>query len=263
MDKPLVSVVMSVHNGEKTVLRSLNSIANQTYKNIEFIVVENGSTDNTHDIIVKFTRDHDQKDMKMVVAFNKQKRCLSDALNQGIELARGKYIARTDADDISHPNRVAIQVEYMEKNQDVGVVGSDYIETDFRGQPTPRKMNPHSDAGIYQSLPKFNPIAHPTAMIRKKILDDHEIRYDPDFKVAQDYDLWVKMMPHCRLENLDVTLVMRTFIPDAKKMRLQDDESLKIRARLPQSYPFWWVGAKIKKHIPIAWREGIRRIMQK
>lgn len=119
ISKPEVSVIMPVHNGEYYLSRSIESILNQTFNNFEFIIINNGSTDNSWKIIKKYAL----KD-KRIYLVNLPKKGIVKALNMGCRLARGKYIARMDCDDVSQKTRLKDQYDFLESHRQVGVVGS-------------------------------------------------------------------------------------------------------------------------------------------
>ncbi|NTV90908.1 MAG: glycosyltransferase, partial [Clostridiales bacterium] len=121
---PLVSVVMSVHNGECYLRQAIQSIFCQSFLNYEFIIIDDASTDATPDILLQF------KDPRLSIIRNSRNLGLTASLNIGIRAARGKYIARMDADDLSVPHRLARQVEYLENNPEIAVVGSSYYTMD-------------------------------------------------------------------------------------------------------------------------------------
>ena len=116
---PLISVVMSVFNTEMYLNKSIESILKQSYKNFEFIIIDDGSTDSSLSIILNYMK----KDKRMVL-ISRENKGLPYSLNEGIDKSIGKYIARMDADDISLSTRLAEQIEFMEKNNEIGIVGT-------------------------------------------------------------------------------------------------------------------------------------------
>ena len=114
--KPLISVVMSVYNGEKYLKRSIDSILNQTFKDFEFIIINDGSTDKSLEIIKSYDDDR-------IVLIDQENKGLTKSLNIGIKTASGKYIARQDADDVSLPDRLKKQVDFLEVREDVVLLG--------------------------------------------------------------------------------------------------------------------------------------------
>src|SRR5487761_1866149 len=122
MANPTVSVVMSVYNSEAFLESSINSVLTQTLGDFEFIVINDGSSDTSKDIISNFAA----LDNRIKVVTHKRNRGLIAGLNHGVQLATGKYIARQDADDVSSPSRLKKQVEYLHAHPEVGLVGTNY-----------------------------------------------------------------------------------------------------------------------------------------
>ena len=187
MYKPSISVIMSVYNTPIEYLRSsVESILNQTYKDFEFLIVDDASDNvNVAEIIKSY---HDDR---ILFIQNKKNKGLTDNLNYMLEQSRGKYIARMDADDISLPERLEKQFNYMEKHPNVHVLGC-FVKADsgvhkFGGNMS-RQMRKAKmlfyNAGI----------CHPSAMMRKAFLLEHDLSYDAVCKKAQDYDLWTRCM---------------------------------------------------------------------
>lgn len=182
--KPLVSVIISTYNDSKYIYQALQSISSQTYTNLEIIVVNDASTDNTLDILQKYKTE----DTRVIIINNKNNCKLAHNLNKAIELAKGIYIARMDADDISESQRIEIQVEFLENNRDIDVVGTyaqQFGDSDFL-MKYPIK---HED--IKAKLLFENVICHPAVMFRKNTLD---FRYDESCQAGQDYELWSRII---------------------------------------------------------------------
>ena len=118
MVNPNISIIMSVYNGETLITRAIKSILNQTHKNFEFIILDDGSKDGSLNKIKKF------KDKRIRLFSFRENKGLAFRLNQGVNLAKGKYIARMDDDDISHPDRLKRQLEFMQKNPDYDLISS-------------------------------------------------------------------------------------------------------------------------------------------
>lgn len=221
---PEISVVMSVHNGEATVGEAIQSILNQSYRNFEFVIIDNGSTDKTWNIIDQY-----RKDRRIFAIKCNVMQTLSQALNDGIGFARGKYIARMDADDMSYPDRLKRQYEYMERHPEIGVLGTYYDEVGKDGKRVPRKQNPTDPEKITRALYRFNPVAHSTALIRSSTLSKIKRPYEGRYKYAQDYDLWVKLSKVTSLKNLPEVHLKRRFTPDYGKMNEQLEEEQMIK----------------------------------
>jgi glycosyltransferase involved in cell wall biosynthesis len=179
-----VTVLMPVYNGEPYLREAMESILNQSFTDFEFLIINDGSTDRSVDIILSYP------DPRIRLVDNDQNIGLVHTLNRGIDLANGEFIARMDGDDISMPERFSKQVAFMERHPEVGVYGG-WIEY-FMGRELVMKF-PASDADIRQALPSYNPIAHPTVMIRREVLKDHHLYYDPEYRHVEDYELWTRL----------------------------------------------------------------------
>ena len=195
---PKITVLMPVYNGSKYLDEAIKSILNQTFQNLEFIIIDDGSTDDS----LKNIKSYNDNRIRLIE--NKKNQGQSKTLNKGINLARGTYIARVDQDDISRSDRLEKQLEFMEKNSDIDVCGS-WVEL----------MGKHSDVmnletrseEIKISLLTNQNLAHPAVMIRKSTLIKHNLYYDPKFIIANDYDLWVRMFEYCSFANIPEPLV--------------------------------------------------------
>ena len=186
MDEPLVSIIMGVYNEEQTLERCLDSILNQTYTNWEFIICDDGSTDGTIGILEKYQ----DKDNRIKVLKNEENMRLAASLNRCLGEAQGKYIARMDADDISSPERLAKQVEYLDKHEDIDCVGCNMMVFDESG-----------DKGVRNSIEKPSkddlltktPFYHPTIMMRKTVYDNLKgYKVSKETMRAEDLNLWFR-----------------------------------------------------------------------
>jgi glycosyltransferase involved in cell wall biosynthesis/radical SAM superfamily enzyme YgiQ (UPF0313 family)/spore maturation protein CgeB len=192
---PAVSVVMSVHNGEKHLDKAVKSILAQSYLNFELIIIDDASTDSSPEILKSFV------DPRIKIITNSENLGLTASLNIGIRAASGKYIARMDADDISVPNRFALQLDYLEINPAVAVVGSSYFTIDEEGAVTGIVNVLDKPADIRRDLPRQNWFGHGSVMFRKSCLAEIG-GYDERFVYAQDYDLFLRLSERYALANL-------------------------------------------------------------
>lgn len=187
-ENPMISVVMSVYNGELYLDEAIESILNQTYKDFEFIIINDGATDKSLEIIEKYKNQDDR-----IVLISRENKGLIASLNEGIEKARGKYIARMDADDISLPKRFEEQVEFME-SENIDICGGNYLSINSDGSLFSLNLTPQSHELCTLSLVSKVPFAHPTVMMRKEFLDKHALKYgQSNFQKAEDLDLWIRM----------------------------------------------------------------------
>ena len=197
MDSPKVSIIMSVYNGEEFLHDSVESILSQTFTDFEFIIIDDKSTDKTSDIL----KGYSFKDPRIKIITNEKNLGLTKSLNIGIKESSGEYIARMDADDISYPERLQKQFDFMENNLDYGVVGAWAKVIDNKGNIVDNFEYEETDKEIKTSLIKWNSIIHPLVLIRKDILSKVN-GYDESFKYAQDYDLWLRLSKETKFVNL-------------------------------------------------------------
>lgn len=195
---PVVSVVMSVYNGERYVAQAIRSILKQTFSNFEFIIINDGSTDRTDPILKKFAKKDDR-----ILVLDQDNQGLARALNRGILIAKGRYIARMDADDISLPKRLEKQVQFLDKNLAIAAVGSSAIVIDEFGFRLARwDMHVDHEDIDRHNMKGFNGgMIHPSVMMRKDVLLKIGC-YNASLRVAQDYDLWLRLAEVSKLSNL-------------------------------------------------------------
>lgn len=180
---PKISVVMPVYNGEKYLREAIDSILNQTFTDFEFIIINDASKDRTEEIIMSYADD------RIVYLKNEQNLGVAGTLNRGLEVAKGEYIARIDADDIAVPERFSKQVKYMDKHSNVGVLGSDIIifgEGLEDREYTFSHKKEDAKAGLFFK----SSIAHPTVMLRCSILKDNSLKYTEKYNGFEDFALW-------------------------------------------------------------------------
>lgn len=183
-----ISVLMAVYNGEKYLRDSIESILNQTLIDFEFIIINDGSTDKTREILNSF------KDKRIRIINNKKNQGLTKCLHDGVIFSRGKYIARIDVDDISLPNRLEVQKGYLDENPDVLVVHSMFHHIDHNNKVIKKNLgNKDSNALIKWNLIWTNRLQHPTVMLRKEVLTKYKLNYNLKYKRSQDFEFWAKI----------------------------------------------------------------------
>lgn len=186
MNNPKISVIMSVYDGEKYLDESIQSILNQTFKDFEFIIINDCSTDNSLYIIKQYAT----KDKRIVLIENEENIGLTKSLNEGLKIAKGKYIARMDADDVALSERFNKQYNYLEKNKNVFLLGTSAMMIDEDGNRSIKITAITQEKKIYSRLRKKNTIIHSSIMFR----NDFELFYRENFKYAQDYDLYLRVL---------------------------------------------------------------------
>lgn len=194
---PEVSVVMSAFNSEEFISESINSILNQDFKDFEFIIINDGSTDKTLSIINKY-----QKIDNRIKVINQKNFGLTKSLNNAVSIAKSNFIARIDADDISLPSRLSTQLKHLKSNSNLGFVFSNFIFIDKSGNKIQKKIiSTNSYQVRYNLLKGINNIAHSSVMFRKDLF--FEIgKYRNRFKKSQDIDLWIRMTDKYEFSNV-------------------------------------------------------------
>lgn len=203
--KPLVSVIISVYNGEQFLEEALESILDQTYTHFELLILDDGSSDDSLSILRRFER----RDHRIHVV-TRENRGLVRSLNELIAMSKGVFLARMDADDISLPERFEKQVAFLQENTDVAAVGSAFLLIDARGRKIAAISSPLDHNSIEQELLRGHCVlSHPSVMIRADAMARAE-GYREAFTCAQDLDLWLRMSEFAKLANLpDVLLYYR------------------------------------------------------
>ena len=199
--RPAVTVLMPVRNGERWLEQSLRSIAEQTIRDFEFLIVDNGSTDRTPAIL-----DRACASDRRFIALREPRRGIVPALNTGLAAASAPLIARLDADDMARPNRLERQLDFMAQHPEVGLLGSwaDVIDTRGRVYGHRRPLTGHDD--LVRVLKFSNPFIHPAVMFRTELVRRLG-GYRAAFEVSEDYDLWLRMSEVTVLANLPEPLV--------------------------------------------------------
>ena len=182
-----VSVIMSVYNGLPNLYESIESLQNQKFEHFEVIVVDDGSSDGSRDVLNKVQLE----DPRFITYFNRDNIGLTKSLNIAIGLTQGEYIARMDDDDIALPLRLKKQSVFLDDNPSVGVVGS-YAEL-IGDRVGIRKHDLHDEDLKCKTLFSCQ-FCHPSTMIRKSVLSKNNISYDEEYTTAQDYKLWVDLL---------------------------------------------------------------------
>jgi glycosyltransferase involved in cell wall biosynthesis len=202
---PLISVIMSVYNEKVEWMReSIDSILNQTFSDFEFIIINDNPTRVENSLLLEEYR---RKDNRLIILINDQNIGLTKSLNKGIRIAKGKYIARMDADDISLQARFEKQIKVMENNPNIIVCGTKIkVFGELKNKyylPVPETSNAIKDLLIRRSC-----IAHPTVLIRKNILIMNNTLYDENYVFAQDYKLWTDLWDFGDYYNIQETLLL-------------------------------------------------------
>ena len=226
----LVTVLMPVYNAERYVSEAIESILNQTYRDFEFIIINDGSTDQSEEIIQRYN------DSRIVYVRNERNIRLVATLNKGIRMASGKYIMRMDADDISSTDRMKLQVKFMELHPDVGVCGS-FLSVFGETIKPYLSRRPENDEDIRSSMLVNNPLGHPNVIIRKSVLVKNDIWYDENYYRMEDWGLWISLMPYCKFYNIQKPLLRYRYVETSEsRLNSKDSKHLGISANLVQLF---------------------------
>ncbi len=225
--RPTISVVMSVYNGQAYLQRAVDSILRQTYKDFEFIIIEDGSTEP----VLQQLRDIKDPRVRIIPQTNHG---LVYSLNQGVKLARGTFIARQDSDDISVPERFSKELDLIKTDERLAVVGSFFTYVDLEDKPSITIVMPTLPEDLHLSLFYTNPIGHGTALIRKQALVEAGL-YNDNYHAVEDYNLWRQLAPHWRFAIVPESLYLYRINPDSishSKQSTQHDSRDKIVSEL-------------------------------
>ena len=199
---PFVSIILPVKDGERYLNEALDSIITQTYTNWEMIIVDDGSRDKTPYIL----KEYKSRDKRVSIITNKRSMGISKALNKGVKKAHGSFLARMDADDISYPNRLERQAQFLLKHKEIIAIGTQCDIIDAEGRKTSVKKFPLSHEEIYNAVFRFNPLQHPTLMINRVLLPRKFIFYDI-LDGAEDLNLLFKLFLYGKVANMDQSLL--------------------------------------------------------
>lgn len=199
MTAPRVTVLMPVFNGVQYLAEAIQSVLQQTFTDFEFLIIDDGSTDNSLAVIRGFD------DLRIRLVSNENNLGLVATLNMGLNFATGEYIARMDQDDICRSDRLSKQVNFMDENLNVGVCGS-WVRVISRSNNYIWKLPGRSEE-IRSWLFTAVGVAHPSVMIRRQLFIKNELFYDPMFKYIEDYELWVRAIQHMDFANIEEPLL--------------------------------------------------------
>jgi glycosyltransferase involved in cell wall biosynthesis len=256
---PAVSVVLAVRDGAAWVTAAVGSILGQTDGDHELIVVDDGSTDATMDLLAGIGDPR----LRLV---RQEAAGLTRALNRALGLARAELVARLDADDLALPERLARQRAFLAAHPDVGLLGTAALEVDAAGHPAGEVRPPGDDAAIRRALIRSNPFVHSSVMARRALLAAAG-GYDERVTVAQDYDLWMRLAPRTRLANLADVLVVRRLLAgrvslEREEERLRTEARVRWRAVTSGAYPPWCALFALRPALALALPRPLRRAVR-
>ena len=202
-DTPVVSVLMPVFNAGRHLEPAVRSILNQDFSDFELVIIDDASTDGSDRVVESID------DPRIRVIRNEVNLGVVGALNRGLFRCRGRFIARMDADDLAHPQRLAVQVAFMEANPDIALCGSDiHILCEFETDRCTTSWVVPGGTDLLRFRMMFdNPFCHPTVMLRSAVLRNHGIDYRSDCPHAEDFDFWRRIAQVADIANLENKLL--------------------------------------------------------
>ncbi|NMB70461.1 glycosyltransferase [candidate division WWE3 bacterium] len=231
-EQPFVSVVMPVYNTEKYLKIAIESILNQTYKNYEFIIIDDASTDSSIQIIESYV------DPRIKIIKNSSTLRVTKTINVGIRVATGKYIVRMDSDDYSFAERIENQVKFMESNPDVVVCGGAIYVCDSNLKEINIRHYPQTDEQIRKKIFRFNPFAHPATIWVRSVVERVGY-YDESIPVTQDYDLLFRVGKYGKFANLlDPVIKLRTHNQSQSISRGMEQQRITLKIRKKAIYEY-------------------------
>ena len=236
--EPFITVFTPNFNGSRYISETIESVLNQTYSNFEYIIVDDCSTDNSWQIIQEYAK----KDNRIKPYKNKKNLHIVKTRNRGFKLSssNAKYFAIIDSDDVALPYRFKVQVEFLEKNPDFGLVGSDTIIINENSQIIGFRKYPSTNNEIRKVITRINPIAQSSVTLRKKAIEEVGM-YDLNWKVAQDYDYWLRVGILWKIGNIKRPLIKyRLSKTQIKKTHLKENiqNSFKIQKKALTVYGY-------------------------
>jgi glycosyltransferase involved in cell wall biosynthesis len=245
----LVTVLLAVRDGEKYLRSALDSVLGQTLSDVEALVVDDASADATPEILDAIA------DERLRVLRNDARLGLAGSLNRGLDEARGRYVARLDADDVALPRRLERQLARIRSSPTVGIVGSAVLELDESGRVGRPHEMPGSPAEVRWNALFSSPFYHPTVFLSRDALERHSLRYDEGFEESEDYDLWSRLLEVVNGANVPEPLVLYRVHPEQASQRrseLQRECQLRIARRAIGSVASRLAAADVER----AWRVG-------
>ncbi len=222
MKIPKVTVLMSVYNGEKYLREAIDSILSQTFKDFEFLILNDGSTDKTAEILKSY------QDPRIKIINNEKNIGLTKSLNKGLKIAKGNYIARQDADDISLPTRFEEELKFLKKNSNVALVGTDYFLINEKDKIINTINCLTENRKLKEKLLEGNQFAHGSIIFKKECIEKIGM-YREEFKFAQDFDFTLRITEEFDVANIPKSLYKWRINIDSvsvKKKTLQDKYAL-------------------------------------
>lgn len=198
-----ITVLMPVYNAESYLEEAIESILQQSFKDFNLLIINDGSTDESENIITKFMK----LDDRIIYEKNRTNIGLIKTLNRGINLVNTEYLVRMDSDDVAHTKKLEAQLKYMEENKEVNIVGTQSFNFSDTDQKRKRKILPTKSKRINTFLLFSSPLIHPSVMMRTSFLKKESLYYDEDYIGMEDYELWTRVASQTYIKNLKKALI--------------------------------------------------------
>lgn len=237
--RSLVSILMSVYNGEEYLYQAIDSVLKQSYNQYEFLIINDASTDSTHEIL----KSYESFDSRIIVFNNNVRIGLTKSLNKLLQSAKGEYISIIDADDLWHKEKLSTQIDYLKNKPDLYLLGTSKVTIDKYGNSiNGTEKNIYSYPAIKRNIFKGNLFCHSSIVFRRDVLDKIGF-YNEEYTYCQDYELWLRVIAKYSAEILPEVLtyyrIHKNMISRAKR-QLQAYYSIKVKF-----YAFWHLGHKL------------------
>ena len=261
--EPKVSIIIPTYNQSQYLEEAMESVLNQTYQNIEIIIVDDGSTDNTSEVVKSF-------DNKIIYIPQKNKGA-SSARNAGIKKAQGQYVAFLDSDDMWIKNKLEKQIKFIQNNPEIGLLGTGCYQMVDINKMIYKKIFPAKNEILQKDLIKYNPFIQSSVIIRKDIFNDIGL-YDEKFKESEDYDLWLRIAQKYKVANIQEALVTKKYYEkglskdkDNKQLYfvLKAKKNAIKRGQYSKLYYFYILKSWIFMKMPFFMRKFIRKHLLK
>lgn len=221
--KKKLMVFIPCYNAEKYISQTLESILNQTYEKFELLIVDDGSTDKSRDILKEYIK----KDERVKLIENRKNRGIAYTRNRGLEICDCEYLALMDADDIAPPERLEKEIQFLERHKDIGAVGGRYQKIDSKGSRVHTSLKlVLSDAAIRANMLFFNPIANGSMMLRMEVVKRNNLRYCEENIALEDYLFWSEFLKYSKINNLNCIFQFYRISETSLERRTRDKDLL-------------------------------------
>jgi len=265
----LVSVVIPTYNKAQYLKEAIESVLNQTYKNIEIIVIDDGSTDESREVVNSFTPsilNTKYRILNPIIYFWQENKGAAMARNTGIKKAKGKYIAFLDSDDLWLREKLEKQVSFMEENPETGLLGTGCYEITNKGKIIGQKIFPIKNKDLQKDLIKYNPFIQSSVVVKREVFSKVGL-YNKGFRESEDYELWLRIGQNYKIGNLPEPLVRKRYYKkglsptkDKKQLYfvLRAKKAAIRRGQYPKRYYLYVLKSWIFMKIPFFLRRIIR-----